>query len=104
MLGHVIGRREPGSDPAPDDCALGRRAPCPEECGRAGRCVVIRIRHADGSERWGVPLAVVGETLRFRQSFPRPDIILLPLDGLEPASAGEAVREAREWAGRSAGP
>jgi len=75
----------------PAECVLGDRTLCPSECLRTGRCVVIRIRQKDSVEHLGVPLAVVGETLRFLQILPRPAVLLLPLAGLEPVSADLAV-------------
>ena len=76
--------------PCPD-CTLGEGTPCPRECLQAGRCVVVRIRQRNDVERTGVPLALVGETLRFLQVLPQNALLLIPLGSLEPLSAELAI-------------
>ena len=78
----------------PVGCVLGDRHPCPPECRKAGGCVVIRIRQRNDVERTGVPLALVGETLRFLQVLPQEALLLLPLGSLEPLSAELAISRA----------
>ena len=68
----------------------------PAECESGGRCVVVNLWYRDGTERWGVPLALVGETVRFHSLFPRRGTLLVPFDELEPESVARAVRLCRE--------
>ena len=75
----------------PAGCVLGGRAPCPPDCAGRGRCAAVRLRLRDRSESVGIPLGVVGDTLRFLQVLPGPAIRLLALEGLEPESADLAL-------------
>jgi hypothetical protein len=63
----------------------------PSECLASETCAVVHLEFRDGSSRWGVPLAVVGEMVRFRALFPRTGTLLVPLEHLEPESAARAA-------------
>jgi hypothetical protein len=45
----------------------------------------------DATERVGIPLGVIGRTLRFRRLLPSPAVLLLALDDLDPGSEAEAL-------------
>lgn len=68
----------------------------PSECLASETCAVVHLEFRDGSERWGVPLAVVGEMVRFRALFPRTGTLLVPFEALVPESAARAADRCRE--------
>jgi hypothetical protein len=86
------------SRPAPPGSACRDTPPFahPSECIGADTCVVVRISFRDGSERWGVPLSVVGEMVRFRALYPRTGTLLVPFEDLDPESATRAADRCRE--------
>ena len=79
--------------------SAGHRAPCrgtphfahPSECIESDTCVVVHLAFRDGTERWGVPLAVVGEMVRFRALYPRAGTLLVPFEALDPESVARAA-------------
>ena len=63
----------------------------PSECLASETCAVVHLEFRNGSEHWGVPLAVVGEVVRFRALFPRAGTLLVPFEDLEPETAARVA-------------